>query len=64
MQVYISYTEGHRFHRALADLLDMDSSAQPGALMEALVQLVNSCSALMEQQQPQAACEVRQGFCV
>lgn len=59
VQVYISYTEGHRFQRALAELLDMDSRAQPGAIMEALVQLVNSCSALMAQRVPEAGGEVR-----
>lgn len=48
-QVFVAYKEGRNFQGALADMLDLDAAeAAPGAIMQALVELIGTCSALME----------------
>ena len=51
-QVFVAFKEGQNFQGALADMLDMEAGARPGALMQALVEVISTCSALMEGNPP------------
>ncbi len=45
----MAYKEGQNFQGALADMLGLEAAdAGPGAIMEALVALISTCSELME----------------
>ena len=62
-QVFVAFKEGQKFQGALAEMLGMEAGARPGALMQALVELVSTCSALMEGTLPADEEQVRQTLC-
>ena len=60
VQVFVAYKEGQNFQGALAEMLDLGAAgASPGAIMQALVDLISTCSALMEGSMEPCGPEVR-----